>query len=183
MLHELIAGRWSPRTFADRPVEPEKLASIFEAARRAASCFNEQPWRFVWAPREEKELFAGLAESLVEKNRDWADKAPVLFLSVAARYFANGGKENRHARHDVGLAMGNLTLQAASVGLMVHQMAGFDAARARENLNIPDEFEPVAMVAVGYPEPQNPPEGRREKRPLAESVFHGSWGKDIRLPV
>ena len=182
MLHELISGRWSPRKFDNRPVEPEKLAAMFDAARRAASCFNEQPWRFVWAARDDSEAFGKLSDALVEKNREWAADAPVLFLTVAAKNFSHNGKENSHARHDVGLAMGNLSLQAASMGIMVHQMAGFDSESARRNLNIPDGYEPVAMVAAGYPVESTPAEEKRNRRGLGEVVFNGGWGRENGLP-
>jgi nitroreductase len=183
VLHELISRRWSPRAFEDRPVEPEKLAVMFEAARWAASSFNEQPWRFVWAARHEHDLFARLFDCLAEKNQLWAEKAPVLFLTVAARKFSHNGKPNRHNWHDVGLAMGNLSLQAASMGLMIHQMAGFNPDKARENIKIPVEFEPVAMVAAGYPgDPDSLPAqfrpsetAERTRKPLTELVFHGEW--------
>ena len=183
MLHELIAGRWSPRTFKQQIVETEKVALMFAAAGRAASAFNEQPWRFIWASREDSEAFGRLAECLVDKNRAWAEEAPVLFLTVAAQTFAHNGRENRHARHDVGLAMGNLTLQAASLGIMIHQMAGFDSEIARKNLKIPTGFEPVAMVAAGYSDQEAPAVEMRRRRPLEESVFHAEWNRKSGLMV
>src|SRR5262245_54994017 len=107
-VHDLIARRWSPRAFADRAVEPEKLASLLEAARWAPSSFNEQPWRFLVAPREDREGFERLLSSLVEVNQKWAKQAPVLVLSAAKLYFEKSGAPNRHAFHDVGLATENL---------------------------------------------------------------------------
>src|SRR5437763_6149166 len=107
---ELLAERWSPRAFSDRKVEPEKLRSMLEAARWAASCFGDQPWRFVIATRDDQEGFEKLASCLLPGNA-WAKSAPVLMLSVAATKFAHNGSPNRFGPHDVGLAMGNFTAQ------------------------------------------------------------------------
>lgn len=183
-IHELLQRRWSPRAFADRPVEPEKLASLFEAARWAPSCFNEQPWRFLLCTRERPADFQRLLGCLAEANAVWARQAPVLLLSAAKRNFSHNGKPNRHAVHDVGLAAENLVLQAVALGLCAHQMAGFDAAEAREAFAIPEEFEPVAAIAVGYPgdptrlpaELQERERAPRVRRPRSEILFGGQWG-------
>ena len=183
-LHELIAARWSPRAFSDRSVPPEALGSLFEAARWAPSCFNEQPWSFVVASKDETESFERLASCLMEGN-SWAAKAPVLILSVAKLAFSRNGNSNRHALHDVGLAVENLVLQAESMGLSTHQMAGFHVERAREALAIPEGHDPVAMIAVGYRDaPETLSEelerretATRERRPLAELVHSGVWGE------
>lgn len=181
-IHPLIAERWSPRAFADRALDDATLGSLLEAARWAPSCFNEQPWRFLVATRDDAEGFERLGSCLVEAN-GWAKSASVLMLSVARTTFERNDKENRHAWHDVGLAAENLVLQAQALGLATHQMAGFDAARAREVLGIPDGFEPVAMIAVGYrAEPESLPAklaerevAPRERRPLGAIAFGAGW--------
>jgi nitroreductase len=183
-LHELLQKRWSPVAFAPRAVEPEKLRSLFEAARWAASSFNEQPWVYLVATKDEPENFARLLGCLVEGNRAWAQHAPVLMLSVAKLNFALNGKPNRHALHDVGAASAELTLQATALGLFVHQMAGYDVEKARREFAIPEGYEPAAAMALGYigddvglPEKLR---GRnaaaRKRKPLSEIVFSGSWG-------
>ena len=149
-LHELIRERWSPRAFADRGIEPGKIQSLLEAARWAPSSSNGQPWTYLLATREETQEFDRLASCLVDGN-SWAKRAPLLLLAVAATHFANNGKVNRHAFHDLGLANGNLVLQAGAMGLVVHQMAGFLPDRARELFEIPEGQEPLTMLAVGYP--------------------------------
>ncbi|MFQ5745502.1 MAG: nitroreductase family protein [Acidobacteriota bacterium] len=182
-VNELIKRRWSPRAFADRPVERGKLYSLFEAARWAASSFNEQPWSFLVATKAESTRYVRLLDCLVEGNREWAKNAPLLMLSVARLDFERNGKPNRHAYHDVGLAMANLIFQATDCGLFAHQMAGFDVDRARESLEIPDGYDPVAMVALGYPgDVGTLPESleQRERAPrtrkaLADFVFSGTW--------
>jgi nitroreductase len=184
-IQELIEKRWSPRAFAERAVEPLQLRRLLEAARWAASCFNEQPWSFIVALKENREEFERLLGCLVESNRRWAERAPVLMLSVARLNFERNGKPNRHAFHDVGQAVASLTMQATALGLVVHQMAGFDIAKAREQFHLPEGYEPVAAIAVGYQgDPQTLPEDLREKelatrtrRPQESFVFTGRWGE------
>lgn len=184
-LHELIKRRWSPRAFADRKVEPEKLLSLFEAARWAASCFNEQPWSFIVAIKGHGDDYERLLGCLVEANARWAQQAPVLMLSVARLNFSRNDKPNRHALHDVGQAAASLALQATALGLAVHQMAGFSLSKARAEFNIPEGSEPVAAIAVGYPgEPESLPEDLKEKeagprvrRGFDTFIFSGKWGE------
>jgi nitroreductase len=184
-IHELIRERWSPRAFAAQMVEPEKLHSLFEAARWAASCFNEQPWNFIVATKENPAEFERVLGCLVEANALWAQHAPVLMLSVARLNFERNGKPNRHAFHDVGQAVAGLTLQATALRLVVHQMAGFSPAKAREEFAIPDDYEAVAAIALGYQgDPESLPDDVRQKelaprtRRASESfVFTGKWGQ------
>jgi nitroreductase len=183
-VHELLEKRFSPYAFSSRPVEAEKLHKLFEAARSAPSSYNEQPWRFVVARREDAGAFERLLETLMERNREWAHHAPALVLSVAKLDFTHNGLPNRHAWYDVGQAAAYLTLQATELGLYVHPMAGFDAGKASQLLNIPEGYQPVAMMAVGYlGDSESMPErrGRHEKpprarKPLDSLLFEGTWG-------
>src|ERR1700730_7772417 len=149
-IEEILRRRWSPRSFSERLVEPEKLQSLFEAARWAASSFNEQPWNFIVATKQKPEEHARLLGCLVEGNQRWARAAPVLMVSVAKLNFDKTGKPNRHAFHDVGLAVQNMIVQATALDLCVHQMAGFSPQKVAELYHIPDEFEPVAAIAIGF---------------------------------
>ncbi|MGZ8843937.1 MAG: nitroreductase family protein [Pyrinomonadaceae bacterium] len=184
-IEDLLKRRWSPRAFSNRTVEPDKLRSLFEAARWAPSSFNEQPWSFILAAKEHEEEYSRLLSCLVEKNQQWAQLAPVLAVSVAKLNFDHGGKPNRHAFHDVGLAMGNLLVEATALGLVVHQMAGFSTDKVREAYGVPEGFEPVAAMAIGYPGPTEVlPEqfreqelGPRKRKPISDFVFQGGWGK------
>ncbi len=187
-IHDLLVRRWSPRAFDERPVESHTLWSLFEAARWAPSSNNEQPWRFVAATKRDHEAdWNRLFDCLLEGNRRWAFRAPVLILSIASLNFEDDGKPNRHAFHDTGMAAENLVLQATASGLAAHQMAGFDVEKARVALKIPSGYEPVAMVAIGYPgDPAGLPERLRERelqsrsrRPIGEWTFLGQWGNPL----
>jgi nitroreductase len=180
-----LSRRWSPRAFSDRAVEPDKLRSLFEAARWAPSSFNEQPWSFIVTTKEKPEEYEQLLSCLIEKNQQWAKLAPVLMVSVAKLNFEKTGKPNRHAYHDVGMAMGSLLVEATALGLFVHQMAGFSVEKVRQTYGVPAGFEPVAAVAVGYPaDPEVLPEGFRAqevgprlRKPITEFVFEAKWGE------
>ena len=133
----------------DAALTPQEIRTLLEAARWAPSSFNEQPWTFLVGVKGTDGAWRGLLDCLVEPNQAWAQYAPVLILSVAATQFARNGKDNRHAWYDVGQATAGLSLQATSMGIYVHQMAGFSADKARETFAIPATHEPVACMAVG----------------------------------
>ena len=137
-IHSLISERWSPRAFANRPIEAEKLRSLFEAARWAASSYNGQPWYFIVGTKDHPDDYKRVLDCFVEFNQSWAKSAPVVALSVAKLKFEHNGEPNRHAFHDVGAASATLTLQAQELGLAVHQMGGILPEKAREIFAIPD---------------------------------------------
>jgi nitroreductase len=162
---------------------------LLEAARWAPSSYNEQPWRFLIATKDEPAAYDRMLEVLNEKNRQWAQQAPVLMLSVAKTTFSRNDKPNRHAWHDVGLAMGNLLAQATALDLYVHQMAGIHPEKAREVYAIPDGYEVVAAAAIGHlGDPERLPDTfqksetkARSRRPLSQTVFQGAWGEPASL--
>src|SRR2546428_7969923 len=188
-IEEILKRRWSPRAFSDRMIESGKLQSLFEAARWAPSSFNEQPWSFIVATKQELEDHARLLSCLVEKNQQWARLAPVLMVSVAKLKFEKTGKPNRHAFHDVGLAMGNMLVEATALGLVVHQMAGFSPEKVREIYGVPEGFEPVAAIAIGYSLAADELAeavrefdlGARRRKPVNSFVFEAHWGETSRL--
>jgi nitroreductase len=186
-IHDLLQKRWSPRAFADRPVEISLLKSCLEAACSAPSSFNAQPWSYIVATRENPEEFKRLLGCLVERNQMWAAKAPVLMISVANTIFAHNGQPNLCAQHDVGAASAFFTLQATHLGLYVHQMGGIVHEKIKQTYGLPAQCEPIAGLAVGYlgdaktlPEDFQKMEGGPGKTPrkgLAEFVYAGKWGQ------
>ena len=183
-VHELIAKRWSPYSFDDRVVSEADLQSLFEAARWAPSSYNEQPWSYIVATKEKPEEFSQLLSCLVEGNQVWARNAPVLAMGVARLNFTRNNKPNRAAIHDLGLAAGHLVIEASARGLVVHQMIGILPDRAREVYKIPEGYEPMTGIAIGYVgDPDRLPDHLKERdlaprsrKPLREFVFSGTWG-------
>jgi len=177
-----LKRRWSPRAFSNRPVELETLRSLFEAARWTQSSNNEQPWRFLFAFRTDTVWHEALCSCLAPGNA-WAKKPPVLGLSVAKAAFSHNNRPNRTALYDTGAAMMSLIVQATSMGLYVHQMAGFDVNIARQVAGIPQGYDAVAMFALGYigdPDTLTADQkaselAPRTRKPLSELVFTGKW--------
>jgi nitroreductase len=150
-INKLIEQRSSKRAYADKMIEPEKVRSLFEAARWAPSANNEQPWVYVYATKDQPELWGKLFDTLNEGNRSWAGRAPLLVLSLVRKNFIRNDKPNASAKYDLGAANAFLSLEATHLNLNVHQMGGFDREKAKVNLNIPDTHEPAVMLAIGYP--------------------------------
>jgi nitroreductase len=175
-INELISTRWSPREYLSRAVEPEKIHAVFEAARWAASCFSEEPWRFVYVTQADAASFQKMLGLLMEKNQQWAKSAYVLGFSTAKKTFTLNGVPNRWALHDTGAAAANLALEATALGLHAHFMGGFDAQRARTEFHVPDDFEVGAAFALGYIDEATTQPVARRRKPLDELVFRGDWG-------
>jgi nitroreductase len=183
-IQDLLAKRWSPYAFADRAVSDGDLRSLFEAARWAASSYNEQPWRYIVASKANPAEFDRLLSCLVEGNQIWAKAAPVLALGCVSVNFALNQKPNAAAQHDLGLASANLTFEAMARGIYVHQMIGILPDKARELYRIPDDMQPLTGLAIGYaadagilPDNLKPRDlAARTRRPLAEFVFGSEWG-------
>lgn len=188
-VHELIRARWSPRAFSSREVSAADLKTIFEAARWAASSYNEQPWRFLVGRKSDGAAYDKILNVLVPFNQAWAKSAPVLFVMAAKRTFSHDKSPNLYAVHDAGQALAHVFLQATALGLHAHGMAGFDRDRARRDLGIPDDCDLGAAVALGYlgspdqlPEQQRQAElAPRSRKPLDEIVFGAEFGKPLQL--
>jgi nitroreductase len=176
-LHPLLQHRYSTRAYLDKPVAPETIRELFEAAQWSPSCFNEQPWRFAVASKEANpETYDRIASTLVAGNA-WALRAPVLGLAYAYGKFARNGSPNRWSGYDTGQSMAHLTVQAQSLGLNVHQMGGFDAAKALEIFGIPEDHEAMAAFAIGYALESAPPASGARRD--FDSLFFGPkpWDK------
>ena len=184
---DLIAHRWSPRAIdPDQPVRREQLVALLEAARWAPSCFGDQPWRYlVWDRFRDVSRWQQAFECLAEGNQVWAKNAPLLMLSVVAPNFGHNDQPNRWAQYDTGAASENLCLQATALGLVAHQMGGFDSDQAKARFNIPADYTCMAMIAVGHPAlAEGLPDAlrhkelaTRERKPLSQIVFEGSWAQ------
>jgi nitroreductase len=188
-IHDLVAKRWSPYAFSDRPVSPEDLRSLFEAARWAASSYNEQPWRYIVATKANPAEFERVLSCLVEGNQAWAKAAPVLGIGCVSLNFERNGKPNAAAIHDLGLASATLTFEATARGLVVHQMIGIVPDKVRELYHVPEGVEPKTGLAIGYAaDPNTLPEKLRERdvsprtrKKLAEFVFERDWGTAAKI--
>jgi nitroreductase len=180
----VLAERWSPYAFEDRPVSQADLRSLFEAARWAPSSYNEQPWRYILATRDDPKQYDQVLSCLVDGNQLWAKRAPVLALGIVSLRFALNGKDNRAAVHDLGLASGNLVVEATTRGIFVHQMIGILPDKARQVFGIPDGYEAWTGLAIGYrADPATLPDALkprdltpRQRKPLDEFVYGGKWG-------
>ncbi|QKG57149.1 nitroreductase family protein [Hymenobacter sp. BRD128] len=179
-----LTQRRSPRAYTSQPVPTAVIQQLFTAAGSAASCFGEQPWRYLVGSKEtHPEAFAKLLGALGEYNQVWVKNAPVLAASLAKTTFSHDGNPNRYAVHDVGQATATLAVQAVELGLQIHQMAGFSQDAVRASFSIPAEYEIVAVFTIGYPGAldQLPDALRarevapRGRKPLAEYVFEGGW--------
>ncbi len=189
-VHELIRSRWSPRSFSSQQISDQDLKTVLEAARWAASSYNEQPWRFLVARKSDAAAFNRILGILLPFNQAWAKNASVLIIMAAKKTFSHDGSQNYYGLHDTGAALANLLLQATALGFYGHGMAGFDKVKAQRELNIPDEFEPAAAVALGYlgnPDDLEVENHRkaekagRQRKPLADLVFNGAWNQPLPL--
>lgn len=188
-IHDLLARRWSPRAFdPNRPVARDQLRTLLEAGRWAPSCNGDEPWRYlIWDKARDPQGWQKAYDCLNENNKKWVKNVPLLMMSCAGSAFEATGKPNRWTQHDTGAASVSMALQAVAMGLIIHQMGGWDAEKARAAFSIPPEYTPMAMIAVGYqasPDILDDETKAKELRPrgrksLAERFYEGGWGKGI----
>ncbi len=188
-IHDIIANRWSPRAYdANKAVSQKQIISLLEAARWAPSCFGDEPWRFiVWDKNQDAAAWEKAFDCIVPGNQTWAKDAPVLILICADTLFSHNQKPNRWANYDTGAAAVSLCLQATSMGLVTHQMGGFDGEKTRAAFGIPEQIEMMSMLAVGYAadadtlsdELKERELAPRKRRPLGELFYDGVWNQPI----
>jgi nitroreductase len=182
LILEIIQERWSPYSFASTPVEEYKLKAMFEAAGRAPSSRNEQPWLFVYTTNESREVFDEYLGFLDESNAVWAKEAYALIIVLARTKFNLNGKLNSYAFFDTGMAVSNFLLQAIAFDIYVHPMGGYSSEKVKKFLKPGDGIEPVIIMAAGYlgdgnnisPELQRRDEKRRPRKAVNEIVFRNS---------
>jgi len=178
-LHRIFLDRWSPRAFSSEPITDEDIHTLFEAARWSPSCFNEQPWHFVYAAsRPDLETFQTI---LVDANKTWASHAPLLMMAFSKKFFTRNNKPNRWADFDTGAACMALTLQANQLGLHCHAMGGFDEQKAYTVANVdPEKYNAICVIAVGkmaspdkLPEELQQRETPSDRKPITEFISKG----------
>ncbi|MEY4730916.1 MAG: hypothetical protein RL020_2074 [Pseudomonadota bacterium] len=190
-IHDLLANRWSPRAFdATKKISREQIVSMIEAARWAPSCFGDEPWRYiVWDKHTDAAAWQKAFDCLGPSNQVWVKNSSVLFASIANTIFDHKpDAANRFAQHDTGAASMALVLQAEALGLVTHQMGGFDAAKLRVAFSIPEPFTPMAMIAVGYQADADILEGDyqtrelapRARKPIESRFFENGWATPIK---
>jgi len=171
-INDLAKNRWSPRLFSDKPIEPEKIMTLFEAARWAPSSYNDQPWMYYYATKENQIGFKKLFDLMGEFNQAWAKSAAMLIIIFARKNFAYNNTPNHNYAYDTGAASAMITLEGEHQGLKTHQMIGFDLTKANATAGLPEaEYEVMAMMAVGYPATEEKLKTHDEefvKRELAE---------------
>jgi nitroreductase len=190
-VHPLLAGRRSLRALDPAPLEDAETAALLEAARWAPSAMNAQPWRFLVGRVGDDGPDAthrALEAALAGGNRAWAHRAPLL-IAAAVRTVEADGRARTYGPYELGLAVANLSLQAEALGLVTHQMGGFDAAAVAESLGVPDDYAVLVVLAVGRPgDPAQLPEwaqqresAPRERLPLGEIAYADAWGSAARF--
>ena len=152
-INKAIKERWSPKAFSEKAVSKKMIELLFEAARRAPSARNEQPWQYYFVERSNKNIFGDILGLLTGINPDWAKESQLFIISVMKKNYDYKNKPNGKALHDIGAANVSIAIQAAEMGLQVHQMGGFDKEKTSEYLKLdPEKFEPVTVFAVGFPD-------------------------------
>ncbi len=187
-INHLAQSRWSPRAFLDKPVEHEKLVSLFEAARWSPSGGNEQPWRFIVGLNHD-ETWQKIFSTLAEGNQEWNAQVPLLILAIGNKISSWDGNISGYFQYDTGQSVAHLTLEAMNQGLYAHQMGGFSVEKAIEFFEIPETFQPLTVIAAGYiGDPESLPEKlkqrehqERSRKELGEIVFSGKFGNTAPL--
>lgn len=182
-INSLILNRWSPRAMTGEDLDNEEIMSLFEAARWAPSSYNNQPWRFIYA-RRNTEHWERMFSLLADGNKSWAKNSALLVVVISRKNFEYNEKPARTHQFDAGSAWENLALEAFSRGLVAHGMQGFDYDKARIDCVIPDDFEVMAMIAIGKKGPREglPPDLREkekqsDRKPLKDIIMEGIYRK------
>ena len=189
-IHELLAQRWSPRSFKpDVPVTAAQRLALAEAARWAPSCYGAEPWAYLFCDRHaDEDAWNKALACLAPPNQAWAGNAPLLAFAAGRKDFEHNGKPNRWSLYDTGMASISLVLQAEALGLRAHQMGGFDPAKVIESFGIPEGWDVIAALAVGTQDAagkladekmRGMEEGPRARQELGTRFFAGRWGQAL----
>jgi nitroreductase len=185
-IHSILSDRWSSRAYdPDQLVSQESFLSLMEAARWSPSCMGEQPWQFISFHKKDATSWTQALNCLSVGNQNWAMDASILILACARQSFSNNEKPNRWNQYDTGAACENICLQATSLGLVAHQMGGFDVEKSRQLFQIPGQYDLMSFIAIGYPlaeekisaEALVKEKEARKRKPLREIFYTNQWGK------
>jgi nitroreductase len=192
-IHDLIAQRWSPRALEpNKMVSSEQIMALLEAARWSPSCFGAEPWRFVVCHRQNSpSAWRKALDSLAPANQVWAQNAPLFLIAVSLNEFSHNQQANRWAQYDTGAACENLCLQAVDLGLVTHQMGGFDPKHIKQAFELPENVTVMSVIAVGYQASSTAlddalherEEAPRQRKPIEEIAFDGHWRVPLSLEV
>jgi len=176
----VLEQRHSGRAYqASKPVTTQQINTLAQAARLAPSCYNDQPWHFIFCDRTtQPQSYQKALDCLVDVNQEWAKNAPLLVIMTADTEFRHSKEPNRWGTYDTGAAAISMALQATSMGLMAHQMGGFDEKKTREVFKIPERYIPISVMAVGFEVGSDAArQAQKERRPIQDNFFVGEWGK------
>ena len=185
-IHSILSDRWSSRAYdPDQLVSQESFLSLMEAARWSPSCMGDQPWQFITFHKKDATSWTQALNCLSVGNQNWAMDASILILACARQSFSNNEKPNRWNQYDTGAACENICLQATSLGLVAHQMGGFDVEKSRQLFQIPGQYDLMSFIAIGYPlavekisaEALVKEKEARKRKPLREIFYTNQWGK------
>ncbi|MEY4453828.1 MAG: hypothetical protein RL191_238 [Pseudomonadota bacterium] len=185
-IHSILSDRWSSRAYdPDQLVSQESFLSLMEAARWSPSCMGDQPWQFITFHKKDATSWTQALNCLSVGNQNWAMDASILILACARQSFSNNEKPNRWNQYDTGAACENICLQATSLGLVAHQMGGFDVEKSRQLFQIPGQYDLMSFIAIGYPlavekisaEALVKEKEARKRKPLREIFYTNQWGE------
>lgn len=185
-IHSILCDRWSSRAYdPDQLVSQESFLSLMEAARWSPSCMGEQPWQFITFHKKDATAWTQALNCLSVGNQNWAMDASILILACACQSFSSNEKPNRWNQYDTGAACENICLQATSIGLVAHQMGGFDVEKSRQLFQIPGQYDLMSFIAIGYPlaiekisaEALVKEKEARKRKPLREIFYTNQWGE------
>ena len=185
-IHSILSDRWSSRAYdPDQLVSQESFLSLMEAARWSPSCMGDQPWQFIVFHKKDATFWTQALNCLSVGNQNWAMDASILILACARQSFSSNEKPNRWNQYDTGAACENICLQATSIGLVAHQMGGFDVEKTRQLFQIPSQYDLMSFIAIGYPlaiekisaEALVREKEARKRKPLREIFYTNQWGE------
>jgi nitroreductase len=178
LLSEVFIKRHSGKNFETTELTEEHYEALIQSARWTPSSYNDQPWNFIFCDRyKNPEAYEKVIESIY--GQDWVENAPLLVVTIVRPKFRYNQKENEWALYDTGAAALSMSLQAADMGLMAHQIGGFDKEIIQQEFDLPLEFQPVTIIAIGYEDISIDlsEEEPRTRYPVEENFFFGEWSK------